>query len=125
MSEVVPTVVVMAEGQATFAGAAGFDAIDAAMGVLGCSELTRGAGHARQLRAVLALAQAHLVAGWEIALVPQIVLALGASEHRAQRLLAEARGLSVLPGALEALECGLLTVEQGAVVVHQLDTPRP
>jgi hypothetical protein len=110
----------MAERQATLAGGADFAAVDAAMGVLSCSELTRGADHARQSRAVLALAEAQRAAAWEIATVAQIALALGCSESRAGRLLTEAQALVVLPGALEAVECGLLTVEQSATVIEQL-----
>ena len=118
LSEAVRSVVLMGEGQATLAG--DLAALDAAMDVLACTELTRGASHAAQLRAVLALAEAHLAAGWEIATVPQIALALGCSENRAHRLLHEARGLAVLPGALDAVDCGLLTVEQTGTVLEQL-----
>jgi hypothetical protein len=107
-------------GQATLVDAAGFGALDAAMLELSCSELTRGAEHARQLRAALRLAEAHRGIGWELATIPQLALALGCSESRAGRLLSEAQALVVLPGALEALEVGLLTVEQAATVVEQL-----
>ena len=110
----------MSEGQPTLAGAVDFAAMDAAMVSLSCSELSRGAEHARQLRGVLALAQAHVAVGWEIAVVSQIGLALGCSENRAAKLLSEAQGLVVLPGALEAVECGLLTVEQSVTVLEQL-----
>jgi hypothetical protein len=52
--------------------------------------------------------------------VPHAALAMGCSENRAGRLLAEGLGLAELPGGLEAVECGLLTVEQSGVVVAQL-----
>lgn len=107
-------------GQATLAGAVDHAALDAAMASLACSELTRGAEHARQLRAVLVLAESHVAVGWEIATVAQIALSLGCSENRAAKLLTEAQALVVLPGALEAVECGLLTVEQSVTVIEQL-----
>ena len=110
----------MGEGQATLAGAADFAALDAAMSAVACTELTRGADHVAQLRAVLRLAEAHVAIGWQIAVIPQIALALGCSENRAGRLLGEARALAVLPGALEAVEAGLLTVEQSTTVLDQL-----
>lgn len=107
------------------AGSGDFASLDAAMTVLSGSELTRGAAHAAQLRGVLRLADACTAAGWEIAVVSQIALALGCSEHRAARLLSESRALSVLPGALEAVECGLLTVEQSGTVLEQLPVLDP
>jgi hypothetical protein len=110
----------MADGQRALVGATDIAAVDAAMDVLVGSEVIRGAGHAAQLRAVLALASAMSGAGMELAAVAQVALALGCSEHRAQRLLSDARALVVLPGALEALECGLLTVEQSSTVTSQL-----
>ena len=42
------------------------------------------------------------------------------SEQTAQALLAEAELLSALPGGLEALDCGLLTVEQSTVLSRLL-----
>ena len=110
----------MERGQATLAGAVDHAALDAAMASLACSELTRGAEHARQLRAVLVLAEAHVAVGWEVATVSQVALSLGCSENRAAKLLSEARALVVLPGALEAVECGLVTVEQSLTVIEQL-----
>jgi hypothetical protein len=110
----------MTVGQHALAGSADLAAVDAAIDVLMVSELTRGAAHASQLRSVLVLAQAQSAAGMELATVAQVALALGCSEHRAHTLLSEAQALVVLPGALEALECGLLTVEQSTTVVAQL-----
>jgi hypothetical protein len=110
----------MAEQQRALVGSADLAAVDAAIERLMTSELSRGAAHAAQLRAVLALDRAQTAAGMELATVAQAALAVGGSEHRAERLLSEARALVVLPGALEALECGLLTVEQSATVVSQL-----
>ena len=115
----------MAEQQRALVGSADLAAVDAAMSALVLSELTRGAAHASQLRSVLALARAQSAAGMELATVAQAALALGCSEHRAHRLLSEAQALIVLPGALEALDCGLLTVEQSATVVAQLAVLEP
>jgi hypothetical protein len=112
--------VAVAEQQWALVGSAGLAAVDAAMSVLMASELSRGVAHATQLRAALALAQAQTAIGMELATVAQVALALGGSEFRAQRLLNDAQSLVVLPGAIEAIECGLLTVEQSSTVVSHL-----
>ena len=48
--------------------------------------------------------------------MPQVALLLQVSEQAAHTLLAEAQLLASLPGGLEALECGLLTVAQSAAL---------
>lgn len=111
----------MTAGQAVFTGAADVAALDALADLLSVHEAERGALHVAQLRTLLRLHALYLVAGMEISTVPHTALALGASEHRVQRLLHEACSLGALPGALEALECGLLTVEQSVTLVQQLE----
>jgi hypothetical protein len=71
----------------------------------------RSALHGQQLRTVLGLAALYDRRGLGIATVSHAALALGCSEHRAGALLTEGQGLAELPGALEAVECGLLWVE--------------
>jgi hypothetical protein len=87
---------------------------------LAVQETARSAGHGEQLRTVLELAALYDGRGLGIATVSHAALSLGCSEHRAAALLSEAQALVELPGALEAVECGLLSVEQSAVVVRQL-----
>ncbi len=101
--------------------AADVAALDSCAADLAGEELLRGAAHVRQLRALLRLASVGRASGMQLGTVPHAALALGCSEHRASRLLAEARLLGGLPGALEAVECGLLTVEQSATVAELLE----
>ena len=110
----------MAIGQQVLSAAEDLAALDAAMLRLEVRELTRGAEHAALLREVLELQAVLVGTGMELAVVPQLALALSCSEARAGQLLAEAQALIVLPGALEAVEAGLLTVEQSRTVIEQL-----
>ena len=110
----------MGAGQHAFAVAADVHALDALAAELAVQELSRGAAHAQQLRTLLRMHAVGCSARMEIATVPHAALALGCSEHRAGRLLDEALALGELPGALEAVECGLLGVEQSAAVVSLL-----
>lgn len=87
---------------------------------LQCDELDRGALHVRTLRHAMQLNALLSADGMEVAAVSEIALCLSASEARAAKLLTEAMGLAELPGALEAVEAGLLTVEQSGTVVSQL-----
>lgn len=87
---------------------------------LECDELDRGAMHIRTLRHVLELNALFAADRMPAAAASQIALSLSTSEGRAHRLLTEATALVALPGALEAVECGLLTVEQSQTVVTQL-----
>jgi hypothetical protein len=84
-------------------------------------EAVRGQVHAGALRDVLELHRINGSAGFEFNTVAQVALVLGCSEHRAGQLLGDALGLEMLPGALEALECGLLAVEQSRVLVSATD----
>ncbi len=104
--------------------AADVAALDALAEELAVQELDRGAGHIRQLRTVLRMHAVGRRAGMELSTVPHVALALGCSEARAGQLLSDALLLGELPGALEATECGLLTVEQSATVTAQL-SPLP
>ena len=111
---------VMAVGQQVLSAAEDLAALDAAMLRLECRELTRGAEHAALLREALELHMVLVGSGMAVSVVPQLALALSASEARAAQLLAEAETLVVLPGALEAVEAGLLTIEQSRTVIDQL-----
>ncbi len=86
--------------------------------VLAGLELERSAGHAGQLRAVLALRRALARAGRVVALEAELALALRCSEARAGRLVEQAELLAGLPDGLAVLEVGLLTVEQLATFVR-------
>ena len=110
----------MAAGQVAFSMAADVAALDALAADLAVQELSRGAAHVRQLRTLLRMHAVGRSAGMEIATVSHAALALGGSEQRVDRLLSEALTLGELPGGLEAVECGLLTVEQSGTVVSAL-----
>src|SRR5688572_33289002 len=82
--------------------------------------VSAGAAHAALLRDVLELDGIHRAAGMGLMTAAQVALNLRCSEWKAHRLLLEACGLAELPGALEALETGVLQVEQCLTVVRQL-----
>jgi len=82
--------------------------------------VARSTAHAAVLRDVLELHRLHAVGGCALATVAQLALLIRGSEFRAGALLADAQLLAGLPGALEALDCGLLTVEQARLVCSQL-----
>ncbi len=110
----------MGAGQGVLSGASD----DAARAVfetrLQVQEAERGAHHVGQLRTVLEMHAFDTDRGLGLSTVPHAALSLGCSEHRASVLLTDGLGLAELPGALEAVECGLLTVEQATTVVKQL-----
>lgn len=110
----------MATGQSAFWVAADVAALDALETRLQVQEAERGAAHVAQLRTVLELHALYTARGLDISTVSHAALALGCSEHRAASLLGQAQALAELPGALEAVQYGLLSVEQAAVVVSQL-----
>jgi hypothetical protein len=110
----------MAVGQGAFSVAADVAALEALEAELAIGEVERGAQHAAALRRVLRMHAVYSASGLSFSTVPHAALAMGCSEHRAGRLLAEGLALAELPGGLEAVECGLLTVEQSAVLVSQL-----
>ena len=111
----------MAAGQQVLSRTLDVAALNRVEASLADGEAVRGAGHARQLRDVLALHRLHAAAGLELNTVPQAALVLSCSEHRAAQLLDDALLLSPLHGAIEALECGLLTVEQSRKLVDALE----
>ena len=110
----------MSAGQGAFAVAADVAALAALEVELAVGELERGALHVAALRRVLRMHAICSGSGVAFSTVPHAALAMGCSEHRAGRLLVEALALGELPGGLEAVECGLLTVEQSGVLVAQL-----
>jgi len=114
----------MAAGQAGFSVAADAAVLDALADQLAVQELDRGAAHVGQLRTVLQLHAVGAAAGMGIGTIPHAALALGCSEARAGALLTDGLLLGELPGGLEALECGLLSVEQSLTVVARL-SPLP
>ncbi len=83
-------------------------------------EVRRSALHAEVLREVLVLHRTCSRGGMGLGVQAQLALTLGCSEHRAGELLTGALLLAELPGALEALDCGLLTVKQAGAVVDLL-----
>jgi hypothetical protein len=110
----------MAVGQGTIGSAQVLDRMRAVELALECDELDRGAVHVRPLRHVLELNALSTAGRMRCATAAQVALNLSASEARAHRLLSEGAALAESPGALEAVECRLLTVEQSQTVVAQL-----
>ena len=110
----------MAVGQAALRGTLDVSALNAIETSLEVAGVARCFQHAQLLREVLALHRLHLQADMVLATVPQVALLLQLSESAARDRLAEAQLLLSLPGGLEALECGLLTVEQSAAVLRSL-----
>jgi hypothetical protein len=83
-------------------------------------EVERRAAHSPLLRDVLALHELYSRESFGMSTVSQLALVLQCSEFRANELLGTAVVLDTLPGGFEALECGLLGIEQSAVVFRQL-----
>ena len=110
----------MAVGQAVFTGTVDVGGLHALELRLELREVTRSAEHGALLRDVLALQRLFACSGDELATVAHVGLLLRCSELRAAELLSCAQVLVRLPGAVEALECGLLTVEQSRTVVSAL-----
>src|SRR5687768_11248111 len=110
----------MAAGQQVLSRTLDVAALNRAEASLADGEAVRGAAHARQLRDVLALHRLNAAAGLELSTVPQVALVLSCSEHRAAQLLGDALALAPLTGAMEALDCGLLTVEHSRRLVDAL-----
>ena len=110
----------MASGQGVSDPVQVLDRMCAVELALECDELDRGALHARTLRHVLELNALYATSRMRNQAPAQIALSLSASEARAHRLLSEALAMAELPGAIEAVEAGLLTVEQSQTVVAQL-----
>ena len=98
-------------------GEADLSAIDQAAAAVEQLERDRRALHARTLGAVLDLHLAHCATGMALATPAQLALSLDCSELRSHQLLGDAQVLGLLPDAMEALEEGLLGVEQSALLV--------
>jgi len=110
----------VAVGQQVLSGIQSLDRLRAAEDDLESVVAEDGAVHVRKLTRVLALHQQYEVEGQALSSPPAVALLLRCSQWRAGRLIDEAMLLTALPGALDALTSGLLTVEQSAVVVTQL-----
>jgi len=115
-----PRVRVMAVGQQALGRALDVGRIRVLEDRLGVRETERPAAHGPLLRDVLALHDLYSREGFGVSTVSQVALVLRCSEFRAGELLGTAVVLADLPGGFEALECGLLGVEQSAVVARQL-----
>ena len=107
----------MAVGQQVLSGDAGLPALQRAAEAVERPERDRRALHGRALRAALDLHAAQCANGMGLGTVAQLALSLDCSELRAGQLLAEAQVLGLLPDALEALDSGLLGVEQAGAFV--------
>ncbi|MCW2613367.1 MAG: hypothetical protein JWN08_361 [Frankiales bacterium] len=112
--------VFMAVGQAVLSSTLDVGAMSAVEGLLEVAALERCAAHGRRLRLALRLQAVLSAAGAGWGASSQLALVEQSSEQAAQLLLAQAELLAGLPGGLEAVECGLLTVEQCAVVARRL-----
>ncbi|MBW3639862.1 MAG: hypothetical protein KY451_08450, partial [Actinobacteria bacterium] len=110
----------MAVGQGVLRAVLDVGALDAVEARLEQHEVARSAAHAGLLRDVLELHRVLVAGGCALATVAQLALLTRSSEFRAGALLADAQLLAALPGALEALDCGLLSVEQARLVCSQL-----
>jgi hypothetical protein len=106
----------------TGSGGGGLDlvALRLAEDELRASELARAADHVRQLRAALGMFEVYRPAGLGQAADAYIALRLGWSEWQANRLLSEATVMSDLPGALELLLAGTMSIEQSRTASVQL-----
>jgi len=110
----------MAVGQQVLPPVLDVGAMTAAQAELLACGRVRSVGHARQLRAVLVM---HGVLGRVRAgdsTVVEVALLLSVSEFAARVLLEQAVLLSALPGGLEAVESGLLGVEQAVLQTRRL-----
>ena len=117
LSQVSSSVVSMAVGQQVLSGDGDLPALERAAEVVEQLERDRRALHGRALRAALNLHAAQCANGMGLGTVAQLALSLDCSELRAGQLLTEAQVLGLLPGALEALDSGLLGVEQAGAFI--------
>jgi len=116
----------MAVGQQVLPPVLDVGAMTAAQAELLACGRVRSVGHARQLRAVLVM---HGVLGRVRAgdsTAAEVALLLSVSEFAARVLLEQAVLLSALTGGLEAVESGLLGIEQAVLLTRRLapDLPR-
>ena len=80
----------------------------------------RSAAHGRRLRDVLTLHRVMCAGGSGLATVAHVALLEQTSELAAGSLLCQAQVLASLPEALDAVDCGLLTVDQATVLARVL-----
>lgn len=98
--------------------------LDAVETALELAELQRRAGHGQLLRRVCRLHTVMIAGGDALGCAPQLALLRGCSEVVAAGLLDSALLLALLPGGLEALDCGLLGVEAAGLLTRSLrDVP--
>ena len=110
----------MAVGQSALRTSVDVPALDAAERRVEVVAVARCFEHAQLLRAVLDLHRVHLQAGLQFSTVAQLALLLQVSESVADDRHREALLLLSLPGGLEAVECGLLSAAQSAVLLRHL-----
>lgn len=115
----------MAVGQQVLSPVVDTEAMMAANARVTGSVSCRSAAYAEQLRAVLDVDRVFTDAGLSLSSIAQVALLLQLPERSAFVVLEQARLLSRLEGALEALEIGLLTVEQARALVDELDGRDP
>ena len=110
----------MAVGQAVLSSTLDVGALDAVEARLEVSAVEDCARHGRLLRDVLELHDVLSAAGAGLSTTAQAALLRQVSEQTAQGWLLAGQLLRSLPGGLEALDCGLLTVGQSQVLVRSL-----
>ncbi len=115
----------MSAGQGPLTPVLDTGALDRACLQVECSAVERHALHARTLRELLGLAAVLAEAGLALSSTAHIALLRQISEQAAAGLLHQAELLQSLPGALEALDCGLLTVEHAGLVTRMLQDLPP
>ncbi len=108
----------MAVGQAVMTSVLDVEALNAVETRLEVQGVAVCQAHAVLLREVLGLHRVLTAAGAGLSTVPQVALLLQVSELTARTLLAEGQLLAGLPGGVEALECGLLTVRQSTALLR-------
>ena len=110
----------MAVGQSVLTSSLDVAALTVVEQLIETEATARCAAHGRRLRAVLRLQAVLAGGGAALGTVSQLALLEQTSELAAGRLLEQALLLAALPGALEAVDCALLSVEQAAVVTRHL-----
>lgn len=110
----------MAVGQQVMSAGLDVVALGAVEVRLEVAATSRSAAHGQRLRDALCLHALLSSAGAGLGTTAHLALVEQVSEHAATALLSQAELLAGLPGGLEAVDCGLLTVEQAAVVARRL-----
>ena len=110
----------MAVGQNPLSVVLDVPALDRVEVRLQVAVVERCAAHGRRLRDALELDRVLTAAGVSFGTSAHLALVEQTSELTAGLLLEQAQVLAALPGGLEALDCGLLSPEQAAVVARVL-----